>query len=162
MPIRRAKGSSKYKPVQLFGEKALDEIFTNLSATMRKQAVRPAVTKMAAGLAKRAKAVAPKDSGQLRRSIKSRVRKNSSGKTLKTKVSRQVYTDTTTLGDAKFYPARVELGTQHVAPRPFLRRALAEAGPEMVSVGRGMIWNKMKQLAAKAAAKGKAEARGGG
>jgi len=162
MPIRRARGSSKYQPVQLFGDKALDAVFTSLPRGLRNQAVRPAVTKMAAGLARRAKAVAPKDSGLLRRSIKSRIRKSSAGATLKTKVSRAVFTDVTTLGDERFYPAQVELGTQHRAATPFLRRALTEAGPALVAMGRGMIWQKMKQLAAKAAAKGKAEARGGG
>lgn len=156
MPAKR-RSKNKLVAAELFGDAALDKAFKELPKGMRNQAVRPAVTRMARALQKGAQARAPVDEGRLRRSIKSRIRKNAAGKSLKTKVGRAVYTDTETLGEARFYPAQVELGSAHNEPRSFLRKALAEDGPAIASFGRALVWQKTKELAAKYAAKCKTE-----
>ena len=153
-PRRRAR-----EAVALFGDEELDRAFKELPETVRKKAVRPAITKAAAELAKHAKRLAPKDTGALRRAIKSRTRKNAKGKALKTRVGRTVGLDRETLGARTFYAAQVELGSQHTPPRSFLRRALDEAGPALATQARAKMWAQMKIEAKKHYDKAAAKAR---
>ena len=138
----------------IVGEKALQKRLDRLSKKgTRNRIARPAIREASAEIRKRAKAKAPKDSGQLKRSIKNTVRTGRVG----------VYAVVGPAHGFKIehegkprdptkYAHLVEFGTSHSAPRPFLRSAY-DGTPSMEIIRRRMGEELDKQAKREAAKK---------
>ncbi len=106
------------------GSKKLNKKLNNMKLGVARKIVRPALHSALVPVVQTAKALAPVESGRLKKTIKSFVkssrRRGAIGQ-VRTGTRRQLRIPP----DSKYYyPAAIEYGTRHMAARSFLRSAL--------------------------------------
>lgn len=138
----------------MIGDKELSNTLKALSNSVSNSIMRPAVSEGLKPIQKQAKDNCPKDTGTMKRAIKTKV------KTGKVKVSGRVFVDRKTSTDKngkKYIPGyvahMVEFGSKVAAPHPFMRPALDGKKAEALSI----ITNKAKSLLPSAVAKAKSK-----
>lgn len=113
----------------------IDRKIRRLASRLGPRIVRPAVDGVAAAIERVARAKAPVETGDLRESIKTErgmlePRSDSISRTQKDGIVSSVVV----AGEnVKPYAGHVEYGTEHMAPRPFMRPALDTAGKAAAS-----------------------------
>jgi HK97 gp10 family phage protein len=113
--------TAKAVSIDFIGDKGLARALKRLPITLQKKIVRPALRKGFKVVFDASKAAAPVGEGRLKRKLKLRATKRSRGGfgvRIVTPPREQLDIPP---GAKGYYPAHIELGTQTVAARPFLR-----------------------------------------
>lgn len=110
--------------ISVLGSTELERQFKKLASSEQRKVARRALRKAARPIQAAAKSLAPKDLGNMARTIKIRAVRRSR-KHVGVIVRTGTRDDLGISDDNKwYYPAHVELGTQHLPARPFMRPAL--------------------------------------
>lgn len=135
--------------IRVLGDKKLDRAFRNLGKKVQTKFLKRAAREAAYPIRKAAKSLAPKGAtGALARGISIRAgRPRRRGDVsiivatgTRKKMGLPEYNKAGKGGEKFYYPAHVELGTQHMAARPFLRPALAQNRQRSKAIMARTLW----------------------
>ena len=134
--------------MRVTGDRALLRKMARLKGSVRRKIIRRPLSSALTPISKAAKRGAPKDEGDLSKSIGKKVKLYRGG--VWGGVGPRVgdkYTRETPDGRRKVpanYGLLVELGTRHSKPNPFLRRALDDKREEALRILRAGTWKNLK------------------
>lgn len=130
------------------GREQLLKNLAELGSTKARAASRRALTSASSEPLKVAKQLAPKETGQLKKSLGKKTKTyRGSGTTLVVIGPRQGFKNETTGRNPIAYSHLVELGTVHSAAKPFLRPALTQTSHSVVHNYGAKVWEAIRREA---------------
>lgn len=134
--------------IQVSGLEEVRNALSELAPRVATNLMRTVVQDIASAIAKEAKAAAPKNTGNLKKSIKARRKKGSRNNPQSQVVANSKNADA---GEESFYWKFIEFGTRKMRARPFIAPIKQKYAAEMPRLLRESFGRKLEQMLARQA-----------